>query len=399
MGNAFLWLPRNIIDWLFQGANAAASLVADQQLVPRYQSLLGAPPGSRVLVFPTLFVETGGPFSIGARTIVDTERITTTQRIGFGGLSDVVGESRVIIKGSSSFPVALSFELFYKLEDDIDYAGVGIAPRSDRRNRFVSPSIDEGLYTEKHIRGLSSVGVRVSPNLEYFVSGSVFRRQIEPSEDVGEEALFEVFERDSINGVRKDVWLSYLEMAMRFDSRFSRARPTPGTLIEAYIGGGRNLGEAEDVDIRFMRWGGRIAGFIPIYRRTNILSPRIVFDRIASVNGLPLPFYELARQPDFRGFDTRRDNVSIVASVDYTWQLVPFLGMRLFADTATVAPSIAEFGSQQIKKLRYAGGIGLDLYTDSAQLATFQLSASPDGANFLFSVGPPTGFGDRQHRE
>jgi hypothetical protein len=398
VGNAFMWLPRNLIDWLFQGTTAAASLVSDQQLVPRYKKFIGAPEGTDVLFFPTLFAETGAPFSVGARAIVGTERVTTSQRIGFGGLNDVAAESRVIFQGGPKFPIAVSVELFYKLEDDIDFSGVGIAPRLDARNRFLGEA-SEGLYTERHVRQITSVGVRMGPYLEHFVSGSVFRRQIESTEDAGGNALMNVFEPGSIEGVRKDIWLSYIEMAMRFDSRFSRARPTPGSLIEAYIGGGRDLGLAEDVDVRFMRWGGRIAGFIPIYRRTNILSPRVVFDTVVPVNGLPLPFYELSRQPDFRGFDTRRDNVSVVASLDYTWQLVPFLGMRLFLDAATVAPSVAEFGLQQIEKLRYAGGLGLDLYTDSASLARLELATSPEGLRVLFSVGAPTGFGDRQHRE
>src|SRR5690606_37579758 len=154
-------------DLLFRGTTAAAGMIADQQLVPRYQKLLGAPAGGQVLVFPTLFAETGGPFSIGARAIVDTEHITTSQRIGFGGLSDVAAESRIIGKGGSSFPAALSLELFYKLEDDIDYHGIGVVPRLDERNRFRPfAAVEEGLYTERHVRGLASIGVRFGDNVE-----------------------------------------------------------------------------------------------------------------------------------------------------------------------------------------------------------------------------------------
>ncbi len=399
VGNALLWLPRNVIDLLFLGTTAAASLVAEEQLVPRYQRLLGAPRGGKVLIFPTLFAETGGPFSIGARMIVDTKHITTSQRVGFGGVSDVAAESRVIFKGGPSFPAALSLELFYKLEDDIDYSGIGVLPRQDPRNRF-RPSVgfQEGFYTERHVRGLASLGIRIGPRLEQFLSSSVARRQIKPTDDAGSEALFEVFEPGSVLGVNQGAWISYSEVAMRFDSRVSRARPVPGALVEGYIGGARNLGFVED-DIAFIRTGGRVAGFIPIYRRTNIVSPRIVYDRVISLNGLPIPFHELSRQPDFRGFDTRRDNLSIVASLDYTWQLVPFMGLRVFVDAATVAPSIADFTLEQLKNLRYAGGVGVDFYTNTAQLARLQLSASPEGPRILVTVGSPAGFGDRQHRE
>lgn len=406
VGNVLLWLPRNVIDLLFRGTTAAASTIADQQLVPRYSKLLGAPPDSQVLVFPTLFAETGGPFSIGARMLVDTPHIATTQRVGFGGTSDVAAESRVIFKGGTTLPAALSLELFYKLEDDIEYGGVGITPALDERNRFMAfHQFPTGLYTERHIRGLASLGIRAGSQFEHFFSSSIARRQIRATEGLDEpESIHDTFEEGSVFGVDQDAWISYTEVAMRFDSRVSRARPVPGALIEAYVGGARNLGIV-DQEIAFMRYGGRIAGFIPIYRQTNILSPRIVYDRLLSLNGHPVPFYELPRTPDFRGLDVLRDNLSIVASLDYAWQVVPFMGLRVFLDATTVAPSWAEFSFKQIKELLYAGGFGVDLYTSTARLARLEIATMPDpyddgiAVRALFSVGAPTGFGDRQHRE
>jgi hypothetical protein len=94
-----------------------------------------------------------------------------------------------------------------------------------------------------------------------------------------------------------------------------------------------------------------------------------------------------------------RDNLSIVVSLDYAWQLVPFMGMRLFIDGATVAPSLADFSLEQLENMRYAVGLGVDLYTSSAQLARLELAGSPAGPRFLLSIGAPAGFGDRQHRE
>jgi hypothetical protein len=396
-GNVLLWVPRNVIDLLFRGTTAAANLVADEQLVPRYQELLGAPPGGTVLVYPTLFAETDSPFSIGARMLVDTRHITTSQRFGFGGPHDVVVESRVIVKGGATMPVVLSLELLYQLENDIEYHGIGVEPKLDPRNHFTEGTPHEaGLYTEAHVRGIGSLGVRFGPRLEQFLSVSLARRQVEDSNDVGDEALSRVFEPGSIPGVNKNTWLAYAEMAMRYDSRRFRARPTPGALVEAYAGGARSTaGE----DVAFMRVGGRIAGFIPIYRRTNILSPRIVYDRLIPLNGLPIPFNEVPRQPDFRGFDTRRDNFSVVASLDYTWLTVPFLGLRLFLDGATVAPSLGDFELENLEEMRFAGGFGVDLYTNRAQLGRLQIAISPDGPRLHLSIGTPEGFGDRQHRE
>jgi hypothetical protein len=390
-------VPRNVIDLLFRGTAAAANLVADEQLVPRYRELLGAPPGGVLLVYPTLFAETASPFSIGLRMLADTKRVATSHRIGFGGPHDVVTESRVIVKGGAALPAVLSLEFFYKLENDIEYHGVGITPRLDPRNHFrPGTPYDAGLYTEAHVRGIGSLGMRFGPQLEHFLSLSLARRQVEDSDDSGDEVLSQVFEPGTIPGVNKNTWIAYAEMAMRYDSRPYRAKPSPGALVEAYAGGAHNTrGE----DVAFMRFGGRVAGFIPIYRRTNILSPRVVFDRLVPLGGLPVPFNELPRQPDFRGFDYRRDFVSIVGSVDYTWLLVPFMGLRLFLDAATVAPSLSEFRLENIEDMRYAGGFGVDLYTTQAQLARMQVAASGDGVQLHFSLGTPEGFGDRQHRE
>jgi hypothetical protein len=194
-----------------------------------------------------------------------------------------------------------------------------------------------------------------------------------------------------------DSWLGYAEMAARFDSRAHRTgRPVPGALAEAYTGGALST---EGAEVAFMRVGWRAGGFIPIYRRTNILSPLFRFDRLVPLSGLPVPFNEIPRQSEFRGFDTRRDFVSMVASLDYSWELVSFMSMRVFVDGASVAPSVAELSFDQLRHMRYAAGFGFDLYNDDAPLGRLQFAGSPEGVRFLLSLGEIERFGDRQHRE
>lgn len=395
VGNAIMWLPRNIIDYTFRGATIAATVIADEQLVPRYQQLVGAPKDGSFWIFPTLFVDTSSAFSVGARAIFDSPHIATSQRFGFGGPRDVETESRVVIKGGRVLPYAISLEAFYEIASEIEYHGVGLTPDRDARNQYrAGRSI--GLYSEQHLRGIGSMGLRLAPELEFFLSGSMARRQVEDTEDVGGQALSRVFEPGSVPGVTKDTWIGYAEMAARFDSRRYRGRPSSGALIEGYTGGAHSvLGQT----VAFMRFGWRAAGFIPIYRQTNIFSPRLVVDRLLPLGGLPVPFNELPQQPDFRGFDTRRDLVSIVLSLDYTWELVDFMGARLFFDVATVSNGVADFGLDQIKHARYAGGLGFDFYTDTTLIAQFAVSGSADGPRVLLSIGAPEGFGDRQHRD
>jgi len=404
IGNVFTWVPRNVIDYTFRGTAAAARFVANENLVPRYRQWVGAPLAGNFFVFPTLFADTGSTFSVGARMITDSPRVTTSQRFAIGGLRDLTTESRVLFKGSEQLPFAMSLEAFYEIQSSKDFYGVGVHPELDDRNAFVSPSTNQhATYQEKHARGIVSLGSRLGANFELFLSSSVYRRQIASSGNP-QRTLNAVFEPGSVPGANvpgdpaagKNTWITYAEIAARFDSREFRGRPAPGVLLEGYLGSGWSLsGEP----VNYARHGWRAAGFIPIYRRTNILSPRIVFDRLVPLGGLPVPFYEIPSQPDFRGFDTRRDNLSMVASLDYTWQVVSFMSMRAFFDGATVAPALKEISLDQLKYMRFAGGLGFDFYNTTAILGRIAMSMSGDGPRLFVSLGNPEGFGDRQHRD
>ncbi|HHH31325.1 MAG TPA: hypothetical protein ENK57_23670, partial [Polyangiaceae bacterium] len=373
VGNVALWLPRNIIDYTFRGTAAAARFVADEQLVPRYRQWVGAPLDGNFFVFPTLFADTGSTFSVGARMITDSPRVTTSQRFAFGGPRDLVTESRVLFKGGLGLPLALSLESYYEIESTKTYHGIGIRPITDPRNRFVpgNPNSD-AEYLEQHTRGIVALGARLDPNFELFLSSSVYRRQIDDSPD-SDKTLNEVFVPGSVVGTNvpgrpsagHDTWITYAEIAARFDNREFRGRPATGVLLEGYLGHGQSF---QGEPVNYARHGWRAAGFIPIYRRTNILSPRLVFDRLIPLGNTPVPFYELPRQPDFRGFDTRRDFISMVASIDYTWQLVSFMSMRAFVDGATVAPELDEITLDQLRHMRFAGGLGFDFYNRTAIL-------------------------------
>jgi hypothetical protein len=395
--NVLLFVPRELFDLLFQGTSAAAGLIADEQLVPRYQRALGAPPGGAIYVFPTLFAETDAPLNVGARMITDTRYVATSTRFGFGGFDEFVLETRVLVKGGPDLPFAFSLEAFDEHQSEVEYHGLGIRPDLDDRNRFrAGTPYAVGLYREQHVRFLGSLGMRLADEFQFFLSASLARRRIFDANDAADQALGQVFEIDSVPLADNSTWLGYAEMAARFDSREFVGKPSPGVLCEAYSGGARSVtGEP----VGFMRIGWRIGTFIPIYRRTNILSPRLVVDHVVPLGGLDVPFPELPGQPDFRGFDTRRDRLSIVFGLDYSWELASFMGMRLFLDQATVAPGVSELSSDQIKNVRWAAGLGFDFFTDNAVLAQTALSFSPEGVRFLLSIGAPEGYGDRQHRD
>jgi len=398
VGNVLLFVPRNTIDLLFRGTNVAAGLIADEQLVPRYRDLFGTK-SVAIYLFPTLFAETDKALNVGARMIADSRYVQTAFRAGYGGPDDVVFESRLRLRGGRRVPFVVALEGFYSRDSELEYYGLGITPKQDPRNRFTpsAPADKIGLYRQKRVRGIASIGLRLSNEFEFLLSGSLGRRQVEDSSDGGAAALSKVFVPGTVPGAAiATPWIGYAEVAARFDSREYRGRPTPGLLVEGYFGGANEFDAGQ---VSFMRTGFRGAASLPVYRRSNILSGRIVLDRLVPLGGVAVPFTELPRQPDYRGFDTRRDFISMVGSIDYTWQLVPFMGMRLFLDGATVAPSLYEFDFDQLKEMRFAAGLGVDFFTDTSELASFAVSTGPDSVKALLSIGVPTKYGDRQHRK
>ncbi len=392
-----LFLPRNVIDYTFLGTELAASLVADEQLVPRYRELLGTP-GGDLFVFPTLFAETGSTPSVGLRMIADSPKVASSQRFGFGGPANVAVESRVVYKGLRAVaPYLVSVELAYRLEDDIEFHGLGISPRTDPRNRFRDGTTKTfGLYSERRVRWLASYGVRPTDDLELFLSSSLYRRQTIFDANAGEEGLFRVFETGSVAGFSNEAFLAYSELAARYDSRRVRTRPAPGVAVEAYFGGAHTVTGSS---VAYARTGARATWALPFFRQTNLVIGRFVIDHVEALGGHELPFVELSRQPDYRGFDTRRDALSLVLSLDYAWQLVPFLGMRLFLDGATVAPGVSELELSHLAGSRIAGGLGFDFFAGKSALASFLVAASPDGARVTVGIGGAEIHGDRQHRD
>jgi hypothetical protein len=118
-----------------------------------------------------------------------------------------------------------------------------------------------------------------------------------------------------------------------------------------------------------------------------------VVEHVAQLGDALIPFTELARQPEYRGINNRRDNLSVTTSLDYRWRFAPQVSGRLFVDLNTVGKELAD-----IKPPRVAAGFGFDLH-DKSDVAQMALAFSEDGASFFLSFGVPSSFGDRQHRD
>jgi hypothetical protein len=404
---ALLFIPRKTVELIFLASGTAAGLVRDEQVVPRVEELL-APRSGEITLFPTLFLATRQHPSAGVRVLARRDPFATSVAFGIGGPYDYNGEARVRFAISHPLPFAIDVEGLYDSRSGLSYLGLGQDPARDCRNRYVGTTTDPecvgevrfrsagseptALYLETRSRGIVSLGVRPGANFELFASSSFTNSHVTESPGSPLVALSSVFQPGNVVAASGSTHQFYTEFAVRYDTRLTSGRPSAGALLEGYTGLARGTG---DDPSGFLRAGGRAALFLPILRPYNILSPRLTIDGLAPALDPRVPFTDLVSQPDFRGFDSRRDYFSAVVSLDYRWSLMRYLAARIFVDSASVAPSPARIFEAPP---RVAAGFGIDLFSDSALLGQLAFSFSGDGVRLLLSFGLPAGFGDRQHR-
>lgn len=393
LAEAVLILPRSVVDLLFITTGAASGLLEDEQVVPRLKDTFFTE-HHEIGVFPTAFVETGFAPNIGARMIASIDNFASTLRAGYGGPDTAVVESRLRLNGAHPTPTVFSLEWLQERRTDLGFVGLGPDPLHDSRNLFRPGStFATGAYRERRQRIIASLGFRAASDLEFIISNSYRARRVDDAPGSGAQALSEVFEPESIPGADGTTRVTYTEIATRVDTRVSRGPPATGAMVEAYGGlyKGVQLSDADAFGA-----GARWAAYIPVYRVTNIISPRLAIDSIVPVGDAPLPFYDYVTASDFRGFDSRRDKVALVASLDYRWTLMKFIAARVFGDATNVAPDVQSLGLDQ---MRYAWGLGFDLHSADAQLGRVAFAFSEGDIRLFFSLGvAPSGFGDRQHR-
>jgi hypothetical protein len=392
IGNAILWPFRLVVDLVFLATGAAGALLENDQIVPRARDFFFTR-GGEIGVFPTVFLETGMRPNIGARLIVSVDPYAATVRAGYGGPDENVVETRMRLSASKPFPAVVSLEGLHDRRTGLGYLGIGQTPWSDPRNAFRNGPVP-ATYRERRERLIGGLGLRPFRDVEVLLSSSLTLRHADDPEDPEAPTFTQAFAPGSVDGPYRTTRMIYAEMALRIDTRATLNGVDPGVLVEGYQGLGVGVG---DDPTRFGRAGFRLATFLPFIRRTTTLSPKLVVDGLTPIgNTAHVPFQELVGQPTFRGFDNRRDFVSVVASLDYRWYLSRFVSARLFGDLARVAPSIWDI---TFADWRWAAGFGFDLHTSTTQVGRVAIAGSSEGFHFLLAFGVPAGFGDRQHRD
>jgi hypothetical protein len=391
VANAMLWPLRLVVDLIFLATGTAGGLLENEQIVPRARDFFFTR-GGEFGVFPTIFVETGTNPNIGARMIASIEPYAATVRAGYGGPDENVVEARMRLSSSVGVPSVFSLEGLHDRRTGLGYLGLGQTPDTDPRNQFINGPA-AGIYRERRERIIAGFGVRVFPDLEVLLSSSLTQRYVDdPADPDVVPKLSQTFAPASIPGAFRTVRTSYSELALRYDSRSSRSGVDTGVSLQGYGGFAEDWGGGS----RFKRTGVEAAAFVPFVRESTIVSPKITVDGLIPSEPSPVPFSEMPGQPTFRGFADRRDFVSAVASLDYRWHVMRFVAARLFLDVARVAPSLREL---TLEDLRWAAGFGFDLHTSTSELGRIAVAGSGEGFHFLFTLGVPARFGDRQHRD
>lgn len=397
VGNTLLFPTRESLSVLFLLTRTASVIAEQQQVIPKINELTREKRGE-ITIFPTVFFDPGRRPSIGAFMITGGPGGTSTAvRVGTGGPNEALIETRIALARAGRLPFSLVGETLYDMRTSLQYVGLGQDPETDPRNHFRPLTrFREARYRHQRLRTILSGGIRPSENTELFLSTSYTNHIIDDSPDDGGRALKYVFVPGTVPGGPTltdpgSGHILYSEVAVRHDTREDRGSPKEGAYVEGYVGYAAGVGHDRT---QYARFGFRGALFLAIYRRTNILSPRLVVDRLAPLTKEPIPFYELARESDFRGFHTRRDALSTTASLDYRWGFAPQISGRLFFDLNSVGSELVKLGSP-----RWAVGFGMDIYASAHDIGAWAFSFSNEGVGFFLSFGVPSSFGDRQHRE
>ena len=391
--DALLFVPRVLIEVAVIASTATVSFFENQQVVPRARALLGSEDG-KIRLAPTIALASGLRPDLGARLTSAEGRFASMVRASIVDRDSYLAESRLLVSLGERGRTQLIFEGFHQRSTGLGFGGLGPDPLHDRRNYFLPGKAGASAsFLEVRERVIAGVASRVEENVEILASTSYQRRRIQDPRDPGGDTFEHTFAPGTVPGAYARTERFYTEIAMRRDTRAVRGPPAAGLLLEGY------MGTSEDVHDGYgsaIHYGGRFGWFIPIVRKTSILSPRLNLDIVDSTGDKPLPFREYNYPSGFRGADGRVDRVAALASIDYRWQLVSYVAARLFVDVENVAPRLTALRTEH---LAWAVGGGIDLHSSTTEIGRLGVSFSPQAIQLIFVYGlAAPGFGDRQHR-
>ena len=389
--DVLLFVPRSVVRIAVLTSTATASFFEDQQVIPRTRALLGTEDDA-VRVTPTVSLASGLRPDLGARATSKSGPFASMMRVSVVDRDSYVMEGRLLRLVGDRQRTQLVLE-GYQERRISGWGGVGPVPSLDGRNSFLPGHAGgAGAFQQSRQRVIAALGTRVADDYELILSSSFQRRKIEDVPDLV-DTIDSTFVPGTVPGAYDRSERLYTEATIRRDTRAVRGPPAAGLLLEAYGGSSQ---DTNGTYAPALHTGGRAAWFISVIRKTTIINPRVTLDVISPLGSKGLPFVEYVSAGGFRGQSGRVDRVAALASLDYRWQLRPFVAARIFVDATTVAPTLPKLS---LEHLAWAAGFAIDLHSTQTAIGRVGIAASPDTVSLIlvFGLADP-GFGDRQHR-
>ncbi len=379
--------PRKLVDILLTTAGFSAILIDEKKVVQKFEDVFYL--YRRELGwFPVFNFVTGTPKGYGISLFYHKNYTSALIKTGYAD-EEIWG-----LKAKLSYTFfrrnyvwQSKVELRLDNDDDFRFYGIGSQPLRDPRSRFLeNPAARFGFYQQRRFLVKYSLGVRTSPDWEFFLTTFYRKRSIRSPDDPDPRNLVNVFQVEQIPGFRIDAQHWYNELSFRYDNRELLKISSPGLRVEGYTG--VSIGVKND-NSRLFRAGGDISAFIPVLRHNRLIVARLNFNMVESLEASrPIPFTEYPRQSSFRGANRKKllrsDNYSLLSSLEYRWPLTYHLSGHLFVDSWIVGKTPRLL---TIHNSPWAAGFSIEVHNQYSEFVRLTVSGGSEGLFLRGVVG------------
>ena len=403
---ALLFVPKLAFELVFLPIQALLTVVDRHHVIPRVRDFFYFDRAHTAGFYPTVALESGYGLSYGAAVFHSNlfghgEEIVASGR--FGGPfvqayqlrleADRMGGSRLWFESRARYEFQPA-TLFHGIGDpgEASVIPVNLGPRD--------ASIATRFRQERFLGLLRLGGTLGEPGDLTKIGGTAIynHRVFGPEErSFDEPSIQTVYDTSRLTGFDDTVNTVEIDANLIRDTREGGALASSGTYLELLAGG------VPPVDrYRYWHFGGEIAQYIDLYRRTRVLVLRAAIEAVAGEEDR-IPFVELPRLggvQDLRGYvaDRFRDKIAAVATVEYRYPIHELLSGALFVDAGHVGRNPREvFGFSGLKRWRLDAGGGLLLHTRESVLMGMDV-AYGDGLTVFFTTAPIEFFHNRERQ-
>jgi len=342
-GEALIWVPRvllypvhlvleYLIRWpIVQGVTAAE----EHHLFTRVERFFTFSDGDGGL-FPTLFFDFGLSPSMGLYFFHDNILVpdhNLVVQVGYWPVDwlHVIVTDQFKVFRDSGGTVTSRVEVVYR--PDFQFHGLGPYSIQDDLREFRKQE------TEVEFSLRASLG-----DLNRIDTGLFYRNvKILNGEDDGvadPDSPFDVTDPNHVPGYGETYNLLQAKVKFELDSRSPDRVTKPGSGLRMEVLGSFAI-DPGDPELRFVRYGGEVAGFWDITGQNNVLAARFYVELLESVGDTPVPITErikLGGDEYLRGFleGRFRGDSAMVATVDYRYPIWSFLDANLFVSVGNV---------------------------------------------------------------